>query len=337
MIQLIYEVAILHEYGLDYRWSTAGNFLDYFLINTFAFVLNGVIGGLLIVFFLQYWFRNHSYARGLLYGMGTYIVLFILLTCLQNYFVVKSIWDESTPFYLAYIQGLEDYFFSFEFARNFPFWLLILIGTLIILFINDKYGPGVLRKFLIGRYFRPRSEERIFMFLDLKGSTAIAEKLGEHQYFSFLQKVYREITPVLIETMGEVYQYVGDEVVVSWTVPQGIKNINCIRCFKSIQQLLDDRKNLYTQLFGVIPIFKAGIHIGRSVVGEIGVIKRDIAYSGDVLNTTSRIQSMCNELGASLLVSEDLLDQLPKDRLSPKSMGKIRLRGKARSITLYSL
>ena len=337
MIQLLYEVTILNEYGFEYRWSTPGNFMTYFIINSLAFVLNGFIGGLVIVYLLLDWIRNRSYSRGLLYGMLTYIVLFFMMTFLQNYFVVDSIWDGKKSFSTAYVDGLTSFFFSYEFVRSFTFWLFILIGTLITLFINDKYGPGVFMKFLSGKYFEPKSEERIFMFLDLKGSTQIAEKIGEQRYFRFLQRVFKDITPVLLATKAEVYQYVGDEVVLTWSMKNGIREMNCITCFQNISQLMTNSKPIYKSLFGAVPEFKAGLHTGMAMVGEIGVLKRDIVYSGDVLNTTSRIQNKCNELGVEILLSEKLLNCFHKDALSVKSIGSVKLRGKSESLSLYSL
>ncbi|MCB0632362.1 MAG: adenylate/guanylate cyclase domain-containing protein [Saprospiraceae bacterium] len=336
-LQLGYEIAVLKEYGYDYRWSETGGFMTYFLINTLAFVVNGLIGGVFIVFFVRRWIRSRSYAFGLLAGVAVYIVLFFLLTCLQNYFVISSIWDGTGSFFAAYVEGLADYFFSLEFVRYFPFWLLVLTGTLIVLFISDKYGPGILKKFLLGKYFQAKSEERIFMFLDLKGSTTIAEKLGESRYFNFIQQVFKDVTSVLLDTKAEVYQYVGDEIVLTWKVKQGIEDDNCIRCFQEIQKLLQEAAPEYQKQFGAIPEFKAGIHVGTAIVGEVGVIKRDIAYSGDVLNTTARIQSRCNEFGTTLLISGDLLDRFPEGHLSPVSIGQVELRGKAETVALYSL
>ena len=337
MLQLGYEITIIKEYGLEYRWSDEDGFLPYFLINTAAFVLNGFLAGMIIVFFLQFWIRNKSYTYGLLYGILIYAVFFFLMTCLQNYFVIQSIWDGSTPFLQAYLKGLEDYFISFEFIRLFPFWLIVMTGTLITLFINDKYGPGELKKFLLGKYFHPKDERRLFMFLDLKGSTGIAEKLGEHQYFSFIQKVFKDVTPVLLDTEGEVYQYVGDEMVITWKIKKGVKDLNCIRCFQGIRDLLDELAPVYKERFGVIPEFKAGLHVGAAVVGEIGVIKRDIAYSGDVLNTTARIQSKCNTYNVSFLLSGEALSLLPAEKLSPVSIGNVELRGKSKTVNLYTL
>ena len=336
VIQLLYEITIIFEYGNDYRWSTTNNFATYLLINTSAFAVNGFIGGLVIVRLRDY-IRNQSYTFGLIYGVIIYIILFFLMTGLQNYFVIQSIWDGSIPFHVAYLKGLEDYFFSYEFIRLFPFWLFILTGTLIILFINDKYGPGELKKFLAGRYFYPKSEKRIFMFLDLKGSTSIAEQLGERKYFSFIQKVFKDITPTFLEHKGEVYQYVGDEIVITWKKKNGVKEMNCIRCFQNIRKLLIQLAPSYRELYGVAPEFKAGLHVGTAIVGEVGVIKRDIAYSGDVINTTARIQSMCNKFEASLLVSKQVLELFDIKNLNVVSLGKVQLRGKVNAINLYSI
>ena len=71
------------------------------------------------------------------------------------------------------------------------------------------------------------------MFLDLRSSTAIAEKLGEERYFNFIKDVFKDVTPAIIYAKGEIYQYVGDEIVVSWKMNNGIENANCLQ--KSIK------------------------------------------------------------------------------------------------------
>jgi adenylate cyclase len=245
-------------------------------------------------------------------------------------------WDGTGSFASAYWDSLSSYFFSYEFVRNFPFWLFILVGTIITILVNDKYGPGIFMKFLMGQYFQPTTEERIFMFLDLKGATAIAEKLGESQYFSFLQTVYKDITTAVLRRKAEVYQYVGDEVVLSWDQQVGLKDLNCIHCFFEIREFLKKRDSTYDKRFGAEPRFKAGIHLGSVTVGEIGVIKRDIAYSGDVMNTAARIQAKCNELGTDLLFSKALFDHLPEGHIVPEAIGSVMLQGKTQEIYLYT-
>ena len=220
------------------------------------------------------------------------------------------------------------------------FWMFIVLITLIALLVNDKYGPGVFADFLLGKYFHPRREVRIFMFLDLRSSTTIAEKLGEESYFDFLKEVYADITPAILNTEGEVYQYVGDEIVLCWKPRIGQRNSNVIRCFYQIQTLLQQRSSHYDGKYGgARPFFKAGMHLGNVMAGEIGVLKREIAYSGDVLNTTARIQAKCNELGVNILLSEKLIDYLsPMSSIfQPVSMGEYPLRGKQSQLQLYTL
>lgn len=87
-----------------------------------------------------------------------------------------------------------------------------------------------------------------------------------------------------------------------------------------------------------MPTFKAGIHSGDVVAGEIGIVKRDITYSGDVLNTTSRILGKCNEFNEEFIVSADLLAMLnvAKD-YSSKILGSIQLKGKQQEVAIHAL
>lgn len=338
ILQLGYEYAVEAQHDEIPNWNWDREFLKFFLINTGTFFVIGLVGGAAIVFFLQRWFRTLPYGLAILYGVISFIVLFFVLTCFQMaFFASMSIKLEQVP--REVLRSIRVYFFSIEFAKNFIFWMLVLIGTLLGLFVSDKYGPGGLKKFLLGQYFHPKQEERIFMFLDLKGSTSIAEKLGESQYFEFLKEVIKDATPAILNTRGEIYQYVGDEIVISWPLAMGIKNANCIRCFFEIQQALKQKNESFEKHFGVQPVFKAGLHCGKVIAGEIGVIKRDITFSGDVLNTTARIQGKCNELGVFILLSSVLISLFPPSSLaySPKRVGVVPLRGKENAIELYTI
>jgi adenylate cyclase len=178
------------------------------------------------------------------------------------------------------------------------------------------------------------------MFLDLRGATTIAEQLGERRYFNFIKDVFRDSTPEILKSKGEIYQYVGDEIVISWKKDIGTLNANCLQCFFDIQQRLLDNASYYRENYdGIVPEYKAGLHFGFVMVGEIGIVKRDIAYSGDVLNTAARIESKCNELGVNILFSKALLvglGSLPNP-FKPREIGEIDLRGKQHSLMLYTV
>lgn len=299
----------------------------------------GLLGGSSMVFFWERWLRTISYRRSLFYIIISYSLVFIIVAIishLYNYALQNnlSVFDPEVIASIGTSMPFKPMLF------NYLFWLAVVLITLIALLVNDKYGPGVFADFLLGKYFHPRKEERIFMFLDLRNSTGIAEVLGEQRYFNFIRQVYKDITPAILSTEGEVYQYVGDEVVISWLPKAGMRNSNAIMCFFQIQETLLSRSAFYEQHYdGIRPEFKAGLHYGNVMAGEVGVIKREIAYSGDVLNTTARIQSKCNELGVNLLISKPLVDFLtPLTKAnSPREIGDISLRGKQQSVKLYTL
>jgi adenylate cyclase len=196
-----------------------------------------------------------------------------------------------------------------------------------------------MRKVFLGKYHSPKTESRVFMFLDLKSSTRIAEKLGESKYHEFLRDVFADITEPISDNKAEIYQYVGDEVVVSWQLNKIRNKSQCLDIYFDIEKEFDLRKQKYLRKYEVIPFFKAGAHIGDAIAGEIGVIKRDITYSGDLLNTTSRIQSMCNELNSRFLISGQLKEYLD-DVLTGwnvNSKGFITLKGKQTGVELFSI
>lgn len=203
-------------------------------------VLAGIIGGGSLVFIWEKWFRSKIYGTALIHMFFSYIIVYLLVVIPQGFFF------HSKEFGLSFFdpQVREEVLFSlFEISSlsSFVIWLVIVLGTLIILQVNDKYGPGVFRSFLLGKYFHPTREERIFMFLDLRSSTTIAERLGEVRYFNFIKDVFKDATSPIIYAKGEIYQYVGDEIVISWKLDNGIRDANCINCFFEIQSKLLQR------------------------------------------------------------------------------------------------
>lgn len=192
---------------------------------------------------------------------------------------------------------------------------------------------------LIGGRSKPRQELRIFMFLDMRSSTAIAEQLGDTRYFQLLNDVYTDITDPVVDSQGDIYQYVGDEISVSWPLHKGIRGARCLRCFFAIQDRLQRRSAYYVKRYGAAPVFKAGFHCGQVTTGEVGIVKKQRLFSGDVVNTAAHIQAQCNQYGVDNLVSKDLLDvlSLPADRWKVDRIGEIPLKGKRHMVELATI
>jgi adenylate cyclase len=115
-------------------------------------------------------------------------------------------------------------------SRIIPFGLIRLILS-IVYSLLERELLSVLNNFFTGKYHIPIVEERIFMFLDMKASTTIAENLGHVKYFEMLKEYYSDISNSIIKYSGEIYQYVGDDIVVSWKLKNGLQNNNCVECF----------------------------------------------------------------------------------------------------------
>ena len=317
--------------------SSAFDFRQAFTANLLFSVTAGIIGGIITINLMARWLRKHAFWKALLYIIITYIITALLVSVVGALYYYSE--EYGLPFYHSDVMDeLWVFFGTWLFLKNFIIWLFIVIGTLIVLMVNDKYGPGVFVDYLLGRYFHPKHERRIFMFADIRNATGIAEELGEEKYFNFLKDFFADIAPAIVQTRGEVYQYVGDEVVVSWKMNLGLKSGNAIRCYYQMQKSIDYRSRRYKKKYGKVPEFKVGYHFGNVMVGEIGQIKRDIAFSGDVLNTTSRIQEMCNKLNVNILASEQFANvayKLPKG-VEKKKLTDSLLRGKSEEIGLVT-
>lgn len=195
--------------------------------------------------------------------------------------------------------------------------------------ISRKLGPGVLRNWMLGKYHDPAEEERIFMFLDMKDSTTLAERMGNVAFSRLVRDFMSDLTRPVIETRGEVSHYIGDEAVLTWTLKNGLLKGNCLRIFFLMQDALHARADYYKATYGFVPEFKAGAHVGLVVACEVGDIKSEIVFHGDVLNTSARIQGMCNELGHAFLVSGALAGRVGSSAgFELRSLGAHALKGK---------
>ena len=306
----------------------------YFIANTAVGLIAGICGGTALVYVNSKLFRRKSFGYAMSFTLLSYTAIYVLIV-----FVI--------PIVILFLERqLHAERIIEEYAQadigillaNFFLWMVITMSTLFFLQINDKFGPGILRKFLLGQYHHPKEENRIFMFMDMKSSTSIAEQIGSTKYFQLLQDVFTDMTSAITSSGGEIYQYVGDEVIVSWKLKEYAGNKEFLHCFDAVQKRFSDLSEHYRKKFGVVPEFKAGVHHGQVTAGEIGIIKKDIVYSGDVLNTASRIQGQCNEYGVKLLMSEATAELLPEDNERPIAvLGDIELRGKHEVIKLVSL
>ena len=218
----------------------------------------------------------------------------------------------------------------FSMAATFVFVSLMSVAQLI--------GPNVLASLLAGRYYRPREEERIVLFLDLINSTSIAERIGNVDFHALLSETFTRLSRVVTDFGGEVYRYVGDAMIATWPLGVPRENGQAIQCVFACREVLEEAASDFRDRHGEIPAFRAGMHAGPLVAGEIGGFKREIALLGDTMNTAARIEQTCRNTGHAFLVSKPLLERadMPAGIIAT-SIGRHLLRGKSEDIELFAV
>lgn len=327
---------VMRRWGLDefnyVQYTEPPKWQLHLCIHLGVGLLTGILYSTSELIFEKPYFRKRVYGQLIFLKTITYFFIAIILMSFAVITVQKVrfgelIW-EKVRFWMT-----SDNFF----VALFHF----LIVSILISFIrqmNYKFGPGVLWNMLIGKYHHPREEERIFMFLDLRSSTTIAEKLGHIRFSRFIQDCFYDLTDIVLMHHVDIYQYVGDEAVLSWKLSKGFKNNHCLASYFDFMKVLNNKADYYKNEYGIQPFFKAGIHMGKVTVAEVGVIKKEIAYHGDVLNTAARIQARCNELNQGLLVSQDLLNAIQvHSPFAATEMGKEVLKGKEKEVAIYGI
>jgi adenylate cyclase len=302
------------------------------LLNVGVGFTAALLGGSFLVFYVNEKFRQSPYWKSIALISITFIVVSVSIVLMVAFILSLGQSGEAREkLFWTYLMDAGN-------LKNMLIWFVALLVTQITLMVNDKFGQGVLWDLIRGKYHSPREETRIFMFVDLISSTAIAEKLTNQKYHLLLRDFYSDITSAILHNKGEIYQYVGDEIVISWKLTKEGFNDWPLHCYFDMRKIIADRSEIYMTRYGLVPDFKAGLHYGKVIAGEIGIIKRDITFSGDVLNTTSRIQSKCNEYSVKILTSDELLHLLPySENFNSVSIGDISLKGKENKISLSTL
>jgi len=310
------------------------NKLGALLLRELIVFISSLCVGYLLVNTLKRLFRDFNLLTTLLIKSAILVIAAFLINLLL--FSFNSISILGVPFKESFHKFYDEISDFHKLLQKILYWIILFVVTQLLIELNEKYSPGVFMDILLGKYVEPKIETRIIMFMDLKDSTPIAEQLGSQRYFRLIREFIYQVSNALIEYGGRIYQYVGDEIVVSWLY-------NKENTRKSIRALVQARRNLnrhqkdFQKKYGVIPEFRVGIHIGIVTVGEIGVIKKDLAMSGDTMNTTARIRTCCSELDQKYLASKDFISRANLASSHYESLGMIELKGKTNEMELFAL
>jgi adenylate cyclase len=222
--------------------------------------------------------------------------------------------------------------------RNLAFALAISLAISIATTVRRVIGPR-LGRLLLGHYRRAREEQLVVLFMDLRGSTGLAERLGNERFVRLLDDIIFAASGPITENGGQIYQYVGDEIILTWPIGSSAIDPGCLACPFAILTAIAARAAEFERRYGAVPSFRIALHAGTLLVSELGDIKREIVLIGDVMNAASRILDICRETGQECLASAAVVTRLarPPAGLALASIGSVTLRGKSAPLELYAV
>ncbi len=271
--------------------------------------------------------RSIVFLRSLLYFVVALVILYLAVN--------KSITLEDIKDYKALLARMPA--IKIEQGRFLAYFYLSCIISNSFKEMHKKIGVSNFFNWFFGSLNKPREEEKIFMFIDMKSSTTIAENIKHVKFSRLVQDVFNDMS-VLYNYGGEIYNYLGDGAVVTWDKKRGVRNFNCLKAFFAFSRVIKRRSRYYRRRYGVVPEFKAGLHLGDVMVLQVGTIRRDISYNGDTINTAARIESKCNEFKQDLLISGVLYESFDDKKVfNFKRHESFSLKGKKNVVEIYSV
>lgn len=324
-------------------------FLGYFNANATIFfdfpaelevsLIESIISGLLVSLLEIYIFKKHFRKSKSIIRIGLKTIIygiFIFFAILvSSYFYIST---ESTEFINSYSKDYLGIITSRGIFYSLGVHLSAVTVALFLIEIDSFLGQGATMNLLLGKYTYGKEENRVFMFMDLKSSTTHAEKLGHLTYSKLIQDCFIDVTKALLKYNGTVYQYVGDEIIISWKNIDESNIEDIVNTFEVFRDTIKKKSNYYIEKYDIVPEFKAAVHKGKVVMTEVGELKREIAFHGDVLNTAARLEGFCNEKGYSLIVSNTIYSLF----VNPATyklieLGALNLKGKQEKVIAYGM
>jgi adenylate cyclase len=294
-----------------------------------AALISVAVGGYLLFVrdgWLRRWFRRIGFWRELALSSTIVLALFLVGRATGQVLTTGQPW--------RFVASFADTHLMIA----VPFFAVVAVTIQFVLQMNRMLGINVLGYFVAGVYRRPKAEERVFLFVDLVGSTQLAERLGSARYFELLRRFVDDLSEPVLESDGEIYQYAGDEVVITWPLAVGVRAANCVVCFFAIRTAMARHRARYEGEFGVVPQFRGGLHGGTVTGGELGDLRQQIVFVGDILNTAARLEEYAKRSQLDLVVSGALLERLTLPAgVEATRCGELALRGKDAPVTAYGL
>jgi len=303
---------------------------------TYAGLLIGLVTGLSELFVFDRYIRKKSILRILVVKLFVYFSSIIAIAIFTVYFYMRYYRNIGN---LEAIHSIREVLFTNGFYHILIVGLLLSVGINFILLMQNKIGHGIFTPIVLGKYINPRNEDRIFLFIDLKSSTQMAEELGHEDYSKLLQDCFQDLSELVMKYNGLIYQFVGDEAVITWKSNRQKNYYQAMKLFFEFRGRFRMKQGFYQEKYKVMPEFKGALNAGRVTIAEVGgILKSEIAYHGDVLNAASRMLELCKVYNKDLILPDHYVKQISPSAfpVNIELIGEILLRGKNQKLKLFS-
>ncbi len=300
-------------------------------------LLIGLFAGIFELYYYPRKLRKFSFPIVLIIRSVYYLTL-VVTTILVELVVARMIKNQ-----MNFFEVFKSEEFQY-FILHGDFFVSILYASVLIILFNftrlmyRKLGQRTLGDLITGKYVTPVTQNKIVMFLQIANTGNFLDKLGRGRFNDFLNDFIFDITEPLLTYRAEIYEYFDDQIIVMWNLKSGISNAGCIRAFFEAKNNLIQKKEDYIVKYNAFPRIQAAIHAGAVIKGEIGVVKSTIKYSGDLMNSTSRLLEQCVQNDREFLIEAKLKDKIVLPViLEYDYVGKFLPKGKSQEIDFYSI
>ncbi len=171
------------------------------------------------------------------------------------------------------------------------------------------------------------------MFVDVRSFTSLAESMKPTETFNFLNSYLKRIGPVIRAHGGFIDKYIGDGIMALFPEDPNNAVRASLEIFEALILYNEHRSRSHYQPIDI----SVGIHRGETILGTIGERDRiETTVISDAVNLASRLEGLNRHYGSTLIVSEDLYQDLDQDiRRNFRRMDRVRVKGKNDSIYIY--
>ncbi len=206
--------------------------------------------------------------------------------------------------------------------------------------LGRYFSPAVVDRITVGGHVPGATEEReiTILFSDIRGFTAVSERLTTAEVVALLNEVHGVMVDVLFRHGGTLDKFIGDGMMAWFGAPLAMEDhaTRAVRCALEMQ-LAIERMNTRRIDRGDAPVkLGIGLHTGPAIVGDIGAEHRkEYTAVGDAVNLASRIEGLTKDHSRPILASAATRAAAAPD-IVWTAMPEVAVRGKAKMIATFA-